>query len=169
MPNKTIYVAERDLPVYDRAQEVAGGNLSAAITQALQRYLEVNEADDHDLSEVSVSVGHAGMRRTKRFVGVAIARWQRNVEDGILERYVVYRTARQRFAVHIRRDWSPAPLPYDRDLDIPAPGPAGPTAPRPYRLEVYDTFGELGDHVPAELADLLEHDAAEPDVEDLDI
>ena len=31
VPNKTIYVSDGDLPLYQRAQELAGGNLSAAI------------------------------------------------------------------------------------------------------------------------------------------
>ena len=34
MPNKTIYVADGDLPLFDRAQELTGGNLSATITRA---------------------------------------------------------------------------------------------------------------------------------------
>src|SRR5690348_14808983 len=38
MPNKTIYVADSDLPLYEQAQAMAGGNLSAAIAQALRRF-----------------------------------------------------------------------------------------------------------------------------------
>ncbi len=34
MPNKTIYVSDADLPVFQRAQELTGGNLSAAISKA---------------------------------------------------------------------------------------------------------------------------------------
>jgi len=35
MPNKTIYVSDNDLPLFERAPSLAGGNLSAAITQAV--------------------------------------------------------------------------------------------------------------------------------------
>jgi hypothetical protein len=41
VPNKTIYVSEGDLPVFQRAQELEGGNLSAAIAGALRRYVDV--------------------------------------------------------------------------------------------------------------------------------
>lgn len=31
MPNKTIYVSDDDMPLYQRAQELAGGSLSSSI------------------------------------------------------------------------------------------------------------------------------------------
>ena len=43
VPNKTIYVSDGDLPLYQRAQELAGDNLSAAIAAALRRYVDVEE------------------------------------------------------------------------------------------------------------------------------
>lgn len=169
MPNKTIYVADRDVPLYDRAQELANGNLSAAITQALQRYVEVRESAERGMSEVTVLVGQAGMRRRKRFRGVPIARWQDRGRNEVAERYVVYRTAGGRFAVHVRRDWSPVPLPFDLELDLPIPGWPGHNGPRPYTLSVYDTLEELRAAVPAELAEIVDHQGSTPDVEDLDI
>ncbi|NUR96504.1 MAG: EXLDI protein, partial [Kribbellaceae bacterium] len=42
MPNKTIYVSDDDLPLYKRAQELAG-NLSSAISIALRKYVELEE------------------------------------------------------------------------------------------------------------------------------
>ena len=44
MPNKTIYVSEDDLPLFERAQELSGANLSSAIIKALKRYIELEEA-----------------------------------------------------------------------------------------------------------------------------
>ena len=32
VPNKTIYVSDGDMPLFQRAQELASGNLSAAIS-----------------------------------------------------------------------------------------------------------------------------------------
>jgi hypothetical protein len=40
MPNKTIYVSEDDLPLFERAQLVSGTNLSSVIVRALRRFLE---------------------------------------------------------------------------------------------------------------------------------
>ena len=53
MPNKTIYVSDDDLPLFQRAQEIAGGKLSAAITAALRRYVEVEEGRQQGFEEVS--------------------------------------------------------------------------------------------------------------------
>jgi hypothetical protein len=33
MPNRTIYVADADLPIFEKAQELAGENLSATIAE----------------------------------------------------------------------------------------------------------------------------------------
>ncbi len=43
MPNKTIYVADEDVPLFKRAAELAGGSASAAIVAALRRYLDAEE------------------------------------------------------------------------------------------------------------------------------
>ena len=43
MPNKTIYVSDDDLPLYKKAQELAG-NLSSAISIALRKYVGLNES-----------------------------------------------------------------------------------------------------------------------------
>jgi EXLDI family protein len=174
MPNKTIYVSDKDLPLYERAQAVAGGNLSAAISQALTRYVETSEAADNGMTEVSVQVGQAGMRRTKRFVGVPIARWQGksgSLRSSIYERYAAYRTARGRFAVHVRRDWSPIPIPFDSDYDVDVPGLSRNSGTsRVYSLDVYDTVDELrAAELPKELVELVTAAGSAPDVEDLDI
>ena len=44
VPNRTIYVSDDDQPLYQRAQELAGGNLSGAISTALKRYVEAEDA-----------------------------------------------------------------------------------------------------------------------------
>src|SRR5215217_6632010 len=95
MPNKTIYVSDADLPVFQRAQELVGGNLSAAISQALRRRLEGFE-------EITVRVGVAPGRK-QRFQGVLLADWNRSTGDGSEEHYRVYRTRTGRFAVHVAR------------------------------------------------------------------
>ena len=39
-PNKTIYVREADAEVWEKAEKLAGGSVSALITEALRRYVE---------------------------------------------------------------------------------------------------------------------------------
>lgn len=168
MPNKTIYVAERVLSLFDRAQELAGGNLSSAITQALERYVEINSAKEQGMDEVIVDVGQPGMRRRQRFVGRPIAFWQRRLADSVYERFVVYRTAKGRYAVHTRRDWSPVPLSFDSDVDRGIPGRHVDTD-RPYLLDVFDTVDEMKEKMPPELAAMVEEVGNAPEVEDLDI
>lgn len=167
MPNKTIYVADKDLPLFDRAQEVAG-NLSSAITQALQRYVEIAEATEQGMHEVTVAVGHPGLRRKKRFVGTAVAYWQRKLPKSIYERFVVYRTAKGRYAVHTRKDWSPIPLPFDSDRDAGIPGVRIEVG-RVYALDVFDSVDEMREKLPSEVVELVEEVGNAPDVEVLDI
>ena len=60
MPNKTIYVSEGDLPIFQRAQELAGGNLSSAIARALRRYVDLEEGLREGFDEIIVRVGPQG-------------------------------------------------------------------------------------------------------------
>ena len=74
MPNKTIYVSDGDLPLYRRAQELAGDNLSAAISAALRRYVDVEEGRREGFDEIIVRVG-PGKGRKVRFTGVLLGEW----------------------------------------------------------------------------------------------
>ena len=73
MPNKTIYVSDADLPIFERAQQLAGGNLSATIAQALRRFVESQDAKTEGLREITVKVGSVAYMQ-KRFVGRLLAR-----------------------------------------------------------------------------------------------
>ncbi|GGC15951.1 EXLDI protein [Cellulomonas carbonis] len=172
MPNKTIYVSDADLPVFQRAQELTGGNLSAAISKALRRLVEVEEGRLQGFDEIAVRVG-VGRRKVQRFQGVELVDWHRSTKDGD-ERYRVYRTRTGRFAVHLERPkgfvWSAGKegeltgwrkhLSSDQQWgEVPASA----------ALTVFETFDELRAAVPAELASLVEAYATEPEVEDLDI
>jgi EXLDI family protein len=168
MPNKTIYVADGDLALFNRAQELAGGNLSQAISQAIRRYVEVREARMEGLKEITVKVGLGALRRQKRFVGVKIAKWRHQPEGGRFESFTVYRTQKEKFAVEIRRggdvsriDWSQA-VNWEDDFDPIEES-------KETTLEVYDTLDQLKANVPPELGSIVERSHAEPEVEDLDI
>ena len=170
MPNKTIYVSEGDLPLYDRAQELGGGNLSAAIAKALRRFVDVEDGRREGYDEVTVRVGPGpkGGRKV-RFTGVLLATWGNNTTV-----ITVYRSRSGKFVVHTQRmpDWT------TRDADGKPAGWrgwlgigditwAGSTGES--TLDVFDTVDALRERVPAELFDLVASSARQPLVEDLDI
>ncbi len=172
MPNKTIYVSDADLPVFQRAQELTGGNLSAAISKALRRLVELEEGRLEGYEEITVHVG-AGAKKLQRFQGVLLVEWSRTSKGGV-EDYRVYRTRTGRFAVHVARPkgWVHA-AGKEGELTgwrkhFSADQQWGQTAATAI-LEVFETFEDLRAAVPAELAALVEAYATEPEVEDLDI
>jgi EXLDI family protein len=172
MPNKTIYVSDADLPVFQRAQELVGGNLSAAISQALHRLVEVEEGRRAGFGEITVGVG-PGAAKLQRFQGVLLADWHRSTSDGE-ERYRVYRTRSGRFALHVAR---PKGFVWSAGKDGQLTGwrkhfssdQQWGEVPASAVLDVFETFEQLRDAVPAELAALVAAHATEPEVEDLDI
>ena len=98
MPNKTIYVSEEDLPLLERAQELTGSTLSAAIVTALRRLVELEEGRRLGADEITVKVG-AGRVRIQRFLGTALGEWTSTTGAGT-ETYAVFRTVKGRYAVH---------------------------------------------------------------------
>src|SRR6187431_1968027 len=107
MPNKTIYVSDDDLKLFARAQELAGGNLSAAIATAMRRYVELEEGRLEGWDEIIVRVGHAGSRK-QRFVGVSLGEWRESSDDGnVMDTYHVYRSRGGKFVLHTQHsDWN---------------------------------------------------------------
>ena len=98
MPNKTIYVSDGDMPLYQRAQEYAGGNLSAAISAALKRYIDVEESRTAGFEEIVVRVG-VGAGRKVRFMGVLLGTWM-DATPNTVHHYNVYRTQKGKFVLH---------------------------------------------------------------------
>jgi EXLDI family protein len=172
MPNKTIYVSETDLPVFDKAQELAGGNLSSAIARALRRYVEDEEMQDQRFEEVSVDVGRVyrvGKRFIressveKRFMGKPVISWRtKDPEDLRSEAYEVYRTPKGRFAVYSRTGPNHE---YEGD-DDPEDNPTSES-----RLDVYDSLDAMRAGLPEELYEATVQAASESagDGEFLDI
>ncbi|MBO1752060.1 EXLDI protein [Actinotalea sp. BY-33] len=172
MPNKTIYVSDADLPVFQRAQELTGGNLSAAITKALHRLVEVEEGRLAGFDEITVGVG-PGAKKLQRFQGVQLAEWSRSTSYGN-EEHRVYRTRTGRYALHVTHppEWVHT-AGKDGDLTgwrkhLSSEQQWGTTSTSA-TLSVFESFDELRAAVPAELAALVEPYTTEPEVEDLDI
>ena len=172
MPNKTIYVSDGDLRMYQRAQELAGGNLSAAISSALKRYVDVEEAKREGYEEVVVRVG-LGNGRKVRFTA-ALAGMYADTAKGREAVYNVYRGRTGKYVIHVERQ--------EQFWMVDGEGkPAGwrgwigvgdvryGSAPKESTLEVVDTLEQLRDKVPPELFDMVARSSQQPSVEDLDI
>jgi EXLDI family protein len=172
VPNKTIYVSEDDQPLYQRAQELAGGNLSSAIGSALKRYVETEDARAAGFEDVIVKVGF-GAGRKVRFSGILLGEWFST--QG--ERFIHYRVWRgpKRFALHTERteyfemrDAQGNPLTGWRAWTGIGMASGG-SGPAEATLDVYDTLEELHEHVPDELWAVVSSSIKHPIVEDLDI
>lgn len=178
MPNKTIYVTDADLPTFERAQELAGDNLSATIAQALRRFIKAEEAKQEGFEEITVKEGDKGTYTRKRFIGRELART--NIVDRELKRVtvlIVYQTAKKRFALYTKEihNWSLGELVNNvnkktEDLSEKILSErlreklnfrlnfdweddfAIWARPNKFRLNVYETEEELKEHIPEELA-----------------
>jgi EXLDI family protein len=151
MPNKTIYVSETDLPIFDKAQQMAGGNLSSAIAQALRRYVEEEEMHDERFEEVTVEIGSVyridkrfirESRVEKRFLGKPVIYWRtRDPEDPRSESYDIYQTPRGRFAVYSQTGPN-----HDYEGDDEEEDPTSES-----RLDVYDSLEAIRAGLPEEI------------------
>ena len=172
VPNKTIYVSDGDLPLYQRAQELAGDNLSAAISAALRKYVELEEGRREGLDEIIVRVG-LGKGRKVRFTGVLLGEWIATSPNRV-DAFQVYRGRKGKFVLHVER--SP-----DYKMVNDEGKPAGwrgylgvgnvnyGNSPGESTLEVFATLEELREHIPQQLYDMVSGPAQRPAVEDLDI
>lgn len=172
MPNKTIYVSDGDLALYQRAQELAGDNLSAAIAAALRRYVDVEEGRREGFDDVIVRVGPAPGRKV-RFTGVLLGEWV-NTSHSRVEAFRVYRGRTGKFVLHIARspDWT---MVNDEGKPAGWRGYLGignvsyGNTPAESTLEVVESLEELRERVPPQLYDMVAGSAQQPPVEDLDI
>jgi EXLDI family protein len=172
VPNKTIYVSDGDLALYGRAQELAGGNLSAAISAALRRYVDVEEGRREGFDEVVVRVG-PGRGRKVRFTGTFLGEWV-NTSYSRVETFRVYRGRTGKYVVHVER--SP-----DFSMLNAEGKPAGwrgylgigsisyGSTPAESTLEVVESLDELRERIPPQLYESVATSARQPAVEDLDI
>ena len=160
MPNRTIYVADADVPVFEKAQQLAGGNLSAAIARALHRFVEEQTMKKEDFSEVTVEVGNKTALSHKRFYGRVLARgrvFDQNETRRIS--YTVYQTQKGKIAVYMKDtpnwnywNWSVSKgarrnrQSYEEAGWVDWSGESN-----EYRLDVYENVDELEFNVPPEL------------------
>jgi EXLDI family protein len=172
VPNKTIYVSEGDLPLYQRAQELAGGNLSAAISRALRRWVDAAESISEGYKDVVVRVGLDKGRKV-RFTAALVGEYV-DPSTTRADHYRVYRGRTGKYVVHVERQaeyWT-----------VNSEGkPAGwrgwmgvgdvkyGATPQESTLEVVGSLDELRDKLPQPLFDMVVRSAAVAGIEDLDI
>lgn len=179
MPNKTIYVAAGDLPLFEAAA-ARGGGLSPAIAAALRLYLDQGDDQageamtnteeqraDADLVELDVAEGPAIVRT--RFRGRRLARLSQAHGVRVVT-YDIYRTARGRLALYVvdRPDWSR----WSSDPTMWADARAGAgdfTSTRDRTLQVFDDVEEMLGHLPDDLAEDARVAMDAPSTRDLDI
>jgi EXLDI family protein len=170
VPNKTIYVSDSDLPLYQRAQELAGGNLSSAIAAALRRYVDLEDGRQEGFGEITVRVGPKGGRK-QRFVGALVGQW---ASADWSQHYRVYQTRTGKFVLHTER----APEWASRDAQGNPAGWRSWFGLGSYTymfiagestLEVFDSVEQMRDRIPPQFYDALAASVANPTVEDLDI
>ena len=104
MGNKTIYVSEKDEPLFDRAKDIAGEALSSVIARALREYVSRNEEKAHGMKEISVKVGQHNSLREQRFIGKEVGKWSGFSNDKVwLMDAKVYRTQKNNWAILLRQ------------------------------------------------------------------
>jgi EXLDI family protein len=173
VPNKTIYVSDGDLPLYDRAQQLAGGNLSAAIAKALRRYVDVEDGRREGFDEILVRVGRA--RRKVRFSGMLLGEWANSSSGSSRwEVFRVYRSRTGKFVLHTDRtaeftmvDAEGKPAGWRGYLGLGNVSYG--SRPAESTLEVFDSLEELRPRIPTELYEMVAGSADRPAVENLDI
>ncbi|RMI33978.1 EXLDI protein [Nocardia stercoris] len=172
MPNKTIYVSDDDLPLFQRAQELVGGNLSGTIVAALRRYIELEEGRAEGYEEVVLRLGHNGARQV-RFSGRLLGDLQEM--DGVrLEHFKVYRSRKGKFVLHLRRsDWKDYPTETNWIKDLTNWRKMLGVVPDEewgeFTMDIYDNLTDLRGRIPDKLYARVADLADRPAVEDLDI
>jgi EXLDI family protein len=173
VPNKTIYVSDGDLKVFQRAQDLAGGNLSGAIASALRRYVEFEEARREGYDEIVVRVGPKPGRKV-RFNGVLLGEWVTTTASRV-DAFRVYRSRTGKYVLHTERspdftmvDREGKPAGWRAQLGLDWNVSFG-SSPAESTLEVLESLDELRERIPPQLYDMVAGKAKQPPVEDLDI
>jgi EXLDI family protein len=102
MPNKTIYVSQGDVPVFEQAQQIAGEALSSVIAKALREYVARHQERDEGMKEISVKVGPKKSTREQRFTAAYLGKWKGLSDDKEwwLEA-AIYHTQKGNWAVYV--------------------------------------------------------------------
>jgi EXLDI family protein len=172
VPNKTIYVSDDDLPIYGRAQELAGGNLSAAISRALRRFVDDEEGRREGYKQFTVRVGPTPSRKI-RFTGALLGELA-STSNGASERVRVFGTRSGKYVIHTERsegftmvDSQGKPAGWRGHLGIGDVSYG--TIPARSVLDIVDDLDGVREKVPPPLYDIVISMVHPTPVEDLEI
>ncbi|WP_461369021.1 hypothetical protein [Candidatus Darwinibacter acetoxidans] len=115
MANKTIYVKDEDVSLFEEAEKLGGDSLSSVIAEALRRFVSVKRAERQGMQEYTLPVGVLRSQgdddiRQIRFVGRKLAEaevltGQTSSRDDRGTDYKIYQTQAGRILVWWQR-WS---------------------------------------------------------------
>lgn len=171
MPNKTVYVSDDDLPLFSRAQELVGGNLSGAIVTALRRFIELEEGRQAGYEEIVLRVGHNGIRQV-RFSGRLLHDWH-DYGDKSFNLIRVYLSRKGKYVLYTQKSkWSEYPTEtnwikdltnWRRMLGVGDPDWGD------FTMDIVDSVTDLKGRVPDRVYERIAGVADRPAIEDLDI
>jgi EXLDI family protein len=164
MPNKTISVADTDLPVFERAQELAGDNLSSTIAKALRLYIEAREGKHHDFEEVTLQVGKI-TRTNKQFVGRLLAKGKVSERTSPeVQQFKIYQTRKGKFVLHLKTspNWEYQPKRGQLHVSLSEDDTRE-------QMEIFDSLQDLQPFLPDELFEATEQALSDEPAEMLDI
>jgi EXLDI family protein len=170
MPTKNVYVAEADLPLFERAAELAGG-ISAAVVAGIRLYLDRSEREMDGFKQIEVEVSDGPLVVTKRFQGRRLFRLEHKDDLRIIA-YEVYATARHQFAVYRRDDpdWSKLSAAGDSPVwENPSTWTSDFYSTRSRTLAVFPDVESMQADLPPDVIEVLRRALTQPAVEDLDI
>jgi len=102
MPNKTIYVSEGDIALFDEAKQIAGVALSSVISRALKEYVARNTKKKEGMKEISLKVGKNSAEREIRFIGSKLGDWNGFSDDRQwLLSATIYNTQKDKWAIYL--------------------------------------------------------------------
>lgn len=144
MPNKMIYVSEADLPIFERAQQLAGSSLSAVIARALRLFVQAEEARARQPQAPTTEAASTREFMRRSFRGRRLARQTTHTADDRLVNQIVSQNARGKLVLYTKEvpHWSS----YNQDDWTTWDWDA-----QDYRLETYDTLAALKPHISASL------------------
>jgi len=103
MPNKTIYVSEKDETLFEEAKAIAGEALSSVISRALREFIARHTHKEKGMKEISVKIGKENAERENRFIGYQLGKWSGFSDDEVwLIEAHIYKTQKGNLAVHLQ-------------------------------------------------------------------
>lgn len=100
MPNKTIYVSQKDEELFEEAQNIAGVTLSSVIARALREFIVQTKSRRDGMKEIRINVGIKGSEREQRFIGSQINKWQGlNDDKTLFQEAKIYITNKRNLAI----------------------------------------------------------------------